>query len=209
MADTLDNIIRRFCWSDGHRPALTQPASINGNVYAADGQQIIVAPQKYFSKEFEPHEKFPDCEAVFPVYDKNIVLFSLSASDLIEQYKQIPVVDIYEVCGACEGSQKHKCTCGHYHDCHECEGTGKSKNISHKDVDPNTYWTIQKIRHKPRCLLNIASVAKAIGQDTVNVCYSQAQKGSVITVDDIKVLIAVAWTDPEQKGVKEISIYPK
>lgn len=196
----LDHLIYLFTSSsDRGRPQLAKPSGENDIVYATDAQVMIAAPKKYFKEAYETNPQFPDCERLLPKIENP--LFSLNADDLVKLYKEMPLQDIYALCDACEGEGKHKCTCGHKHDCGECNGSGKSQHVSHKGINPDAYWKIEGGLFSPERVMKIVRVVKELGEEKLYVM--EVGNTMFIKIADVRCKIC-AWIDLDDEEKNKV-----
>lgn len=98
----LDNIIYGFCSTDDLRPVMLHPITDGDFIVATNAHIIIVAPKKYFQKEYEPNHKFPNYKKVFADFEGKEIL-KIDAKKLLQICNDLPHENEIIECEECEG----------------------------------------------------------------------------------------------------------
>ncbi len=116
-----------FCEaSESMRYAMDKPWRSGEYVYATDGRILIRVDWKRATNAVAPVGRVPDCESLIKVSsgikDWQPLEMPIDCNACENTSREL------ETCYQCGGSGKHKCDCGHAHQCGECSGRGRSRS---------------------------------------------------------------------------------
>lgn len=132
MKTKLNLIFDLFTNTDELRPVMLKPFELNNKIYATDGFTMIRINKNDCDFEINNELKPPNCEAVIPEENMNIILnFN---KEMFEQYKtedEYTYIDKDIKCPTCYGSGEVEWEFENYtkdDDCPVCDGTGISEH---------------------------------------------------------------------------------
>jgi len=100
--EKLDQIIQLF--SSQTLENMAMPVSDKGHVISTNGIVLVIAPEKYFTKKYEPVTiEFPAYQRVIPAHDKDKTEFTTDYRLMYEECLLLPHNDLYTECERCEG----------------------------------------------------------------------------------------------------------
>lgn len=209
MNTFIDEIAKDFLSEDNLRPAMTKFHRDGDNIIATNAHTLIVSPARYFKQEVTPVDNYPDYKSVIPEYDK--VLFSVSVNDVINNYKEICNVNVYEQieCSECEGEGFLECVLGHEHECKECDGYGyKNGKYLKKEADYNHYqFSIGGTFFNPNYVHNIAKVCKFSNCEMIDFYVFRNTNACLVKAGEIVMLIMPMSKDINIGEVINITVH--
>lgn len=102
----------------------------SGPFYFAAGPHMLLAcPVEEVELDFEDDtvaKQRPNCLGVLPPERTDSI--NLEVTPLLQRLAEIGLTKISE-CSVCSGSCEQLCDLGHYHECEQCDGTGKETEV--------------------------------------------------------------------------------
>lgn len=132
--ETVD--LTKFCDTESSSYSLREPWLAGEVVYATDGRIVVEVERSVWPDAKPPEGRVPKCDIIF--------------ADFTECKYNCPVAFVdcdecggsgFKACEECGGTGEHECDCGHQHECHTCEGNGRTREpcrecaVSHKGRD--------------------------------------------------------------------------
>jgi excinuclease UvrABC ATPase subunit len=212
----LCDVFKLFCETDVLRPALHNPFEINGKIYATDAHCMIKIDKSNCDFDIKSNDlKKPNCEAVIPEENMNVVLNI--DSQIFEQYKtEDETEDIGEdiECEACAGEGEVDWEFERYtksFECPVCDGTGyKAQKRSVKTGNKtfgifrvklnDTYFQMEKF-------YKLIQVQKAVGGDIVLIHQSKPTSANLfrIGICDVLLMPCPLYNERDCEGVLNIA----
>lgn len=169
-----DEILKTFCDQESNsRYQITTPFIAAGFVMATDGYCAMRVPITEVEGEYGDTSKIKNPGQVF--IESPTVLdapLTVDADKLrIPEFEAILTAERLnppKKCNECSGEGTHECTCGHEHDCRECDGFGYEDEFEPLPPGATSVWlSVAPIQY--RILAKVLDAVKNAGLTTLDI----------------------------------------
>jgi hypothetical protein len=164
-----DTLLPLFVAREKYNPALRQPNTTDGYVWATDKHCLIKVPAHLLQSAYPSHDKAPDPRVVWGATEPFLYPTLILSTKLLDVLAQVDKESASSECTECEGRGYTECVCcGHEQTCEACEGEGYIPDYTLPEVYPDNdqFIGIGGAAFSPRRLGLLEQVVLAVGANT-------------------------------------------